>query len=61
MKSKVLSAALIMLGAFAFVVSPVASAGEVKKQMMRGAPDDPNVYCNGGCATNGCCIISSSS
>lgn len=58
MNSRIMGAALIVLGAFAFVASPVATASETKKQMMRGAPDDPNIYCNGGCATNGCCVIS---
>jgi hypothetical protein len=57
MKLKRLGSATVLVAAFAFVLAPLASASETKYQMMLGAPDDPNVYCSGGCGTNACCVV----
>ena len=57
MRRKLLGSAAIVAAAFACVLSIQANAWGVTKQMFRGAPEDPNVYCSGPCGTGSCCVI----
>jgi len=57
MRRKLMSGTMVLAGAIACVLSVQARAWGTTKQIMYGAPDDTNVYCNGKCSTNSCCVI----